>query len=169
MIPIASATPAFDPEEFFKWASATVQKSTNAEAELRSVVSRAYYSVLLTARDALFGGVDAPELTSKMRDKLRKRYARGMKTSRGPGSHDIILAAAAEAGLKSRMVVSQQQLVWLETARVAADYYRVPGNYQQLPVQITSWLQFAHDSVALASNLLPSVKRLPRFRSVVII
>lgn len=164
---IASPAPAFDPEEFFKWASTTVQNSANTEAVLRSIVSRAYYSVLLTARDALFGGVDAPDLTRKMRDTLRQRYTRGMKTSRGPGSHDIILAAAAEAGLKSRMVVSQQQLTLLETSRVMADYYRVPSNYPQQYVQITSWLQCAQDSVALASNLLPSVKRLPRFRTVV--
>jgi hypothetical protein len=167
VILITSPSVPFDPEDYFTWASTIARNPASSEAELRSSISRAYYAVFLVTRDTLFGGIDAPDLTRRVRDKLRIRYGGRLGAAGGPGSHEVVLSAANEAAIQTKVIVSLQQLVQLEHSRILADYWRVPTHYHLAPVQVTSWLQFARDSLALASGLLPTVKRLPRFRSVV--
>ncbi|MBI4329862.1 MAG: hypothetical protein HY673_01110 [Chloroflexi bacterium] len=87
---------------------------------------------------------------------IRKK-ARLQKQQRGlAGSHEVIIFAASE-----KSVSLSQQLDQLKEARVLADYRL--GRQYLTSVGKQSWLDYARDTLALASQVLPAARKLPRY------
>lgn len=147
---------------FLRLATEIVKNSQSPEGELRTAISRAYYSVFLTVRDRLFGA-DGIGLTKSIRKKLNHRFEQ--KHQRNPGSHDRILFALTDLTFSStiRPLTLSQQISQLKVARVHADYHFTIGKLQEIPYD--TWSVYANHMVALASQLLPDARRLPSYKS----
>lgn len=147
---------------FLRLATEIVQNSQSPEEALRTAISRAYYSVYLTARDRLFGA-DGIGLTKSIRKKLGRRFSK--KPQLYPGSHESILFALADLPASSIItpVALSQQIRLLKVARVHADYDFTIGNLKDIPYD--TWSVYANHMVALASQLLPDARRLPSYKS----
>ena len=153
-----SATQAAIADDFLRLASVTVRCKRASEAALRSAIRRAYYAVFLTARDHLFGA-DGSRLIGPKRKQLRKKFQQ--KAFREPGSHDLVIFAVTEVPRSAALkpIVLAQQVEQLKEARVYADYFYSTQKLRGVPYD--NWRDYATKSVELASQLLPSARRLP--------
>ena len=149
MVIVTPTSQPFDPEEFFRFSATITRDPTADEARLRSAISRAYHATHLIARDRLFG-LDARLFSKSVKKAIRRKIAGDV------GSHALIIFAVSE---KSKTV--GQQLGQLKDARVIADY-KLDQKHLAAAGK-NSWRDYAEETLALASQVLPSVKRLPRY------
>ena len=158
---INSSSQAAISNGFLRLATEIVQNSQSPEEALRTAISRAYYSVYLTARDRLFGS-DAIGLTRKKREALIKRLKRKHKPS---GSHDRVLFALTDLSSTSTIhpLVLSQQIGELKAARIHADYNFTKEHLREIPYD--TWSEYADKMVAFASQLLPVTRQLPSYPS----
>lgn len=151
-------------DDFLHLAAEVLRNEQSSEGALRSAISRAYYSTFLAARDKLFGP-DGSGLTNQKRKRLAQKFRQTHKWD--PGSHDIVIFAIADIVMPSRSptilrpLVLSQQLSQLKEARVHADYHFTQDNLNTIPAN--SWRDYAKESVALASQILPTVRKLPSY------
>ena len=157
---VNSSSQASISDGFLRLASEIVRNRQSPEEALRSAVSRAYYSVFLTARDRLFGS-DAVGLTSRIRNKLIRRFRH--KHGWIPGSHDRIIFAITDLPFSPiiRPLTLSQQISELKEARIHADYYLTNDKLKTIPYD--TWLAYTDRMVALASQLLPAARQLPPY------
>lgn len=147
-------------DDFLHIASEAVRNAQSSEGALRSAISRAYYSVFLTARDKLFGS-DQIQLTNTIRKQLSKKFKKSKQKE--PGSHDIIIFAITEIKQTSTIkpISFSQQISQLKEARIHADYHFSTTNLARIPY--STWQEYAKENIELASQLLPIARRLPSF------
>jgi len=137
-------------DEFLRFAQEAIQNQQSGEGRLRSAISRAYYAVLLTVRDQLFGP-DAAQLTKSRRKKLQHQVKGKSGSKTGLGSHDFIISAITlirPSGTLSPVTLSQKVRL-LKNARVHADYDFTSVNLNAIPQ--LSWRDYAKDNVELAT------------------
>lgn len=150
----------FDPDGFFNFAGTIVRDPNANDAALRSAISRAYYAVFLTARDALFG-IDELSCTKAVKKKIAKNHHiyYGIK-SKHPylATHQRVIFSVLD---KTNNITLHQQLEQLKEARVRADYIR--NDTCLLEVNKQSWRDYAKETMQLATLVLPITKRLPSY------
>ena len=147
--------------DYLRLASEAVRDSQSSEGSLRTAISRAYYAVFLSVRDHLFGP-DGANLTSRKRNKLVRKFRQAQKKSKWyPGSHDLIIFSITDVILTGmvRPVTLSQQVSQLKEARIHADYDFTSQNLKNIPY--STWREYANESIALASQLLPLAEKLP--------
>lgn len=156
---ITSGSQSSVADDFLHLASDAVRDAQASEGALRSAISRAYYAVFLTVRDQLFG-LDAISLSNKERKDLERKFRKAH--SRAPGSHDLVIFALADVQPNKTVhpLTLQQQVRQLKEARVHADYHFTAGTLKGVAKQ--SWREYAEECVIIASQLLPTTRRLPR-------
>jgi len=149
----------FDPDMFFRLAGSIVRDPKSDDAELRTAISRAYYAVFLTARDALFG-LDEQSSTAELRKIISKKHHLkfGGKPNKPLNSHSRIIFSVLD---KTSNYALYQQLDQLKEARVRADYKR--DDKCLLEVGKNSWREYAEENMQLAASILPLTKRLTRY------
>lgn len=146
----------FDPLEFFRLGQNLVTNGT-AEAEYRTAVGRTYYACHLIARDRLFG-TDGRGITRQVRTQIAG--------SRSAGPHEVIIKAVAQNPHLSPVQAKRlsDQLSELKDMRVQADYFRDPAHSRTTSIfakyGVRDWSGLANAAMALASNLLPSLRHL---------
>ena len=141
-------------------ASEAIRNEQSSEGALRTAIGRAYYAVFLTVRDQLFGP-DGTRLTRTIRKRLRKRFRQARRWD--PGSHDLVIFAITDITptVTLRPLGLSQQVSQLKEARIHADYYFTLDNLRGIPKD--SWREYADESIALASQLLPVARKLPSY------
>jgi uncharacterized protein (UPF0332 family) len=150
----------FNPDEFFSLAGSIIRDQSSNDAALRTAISRAYYSVFLTARDALFG-IDELGSTQALKDNIAKKHKlRYGYRSKHPhlAVHQRVIFSVLD---KTNNVTLHQQLEQLKEARVLADYIR--SDTCLTSVGKHSWREYAEETMELASLVLPMTKMLPRY------
>lgn len=152
----------FDPRGFIAVGQKLLSLPTD-EASCRAAVGRGYYACFLIARDQLFGP-DGMRLTNPQRKQILK--ASGKKAGR---DHEAVIQAVAlhpRLGPGQRKVLADQ-LAQLKDARVQADYIRDSSSPSTLGTfgkyGVTSWLDLAHATMALASQVFAMAARLPAY------
>ena len=157
-----SPRPTFDPKDFFLLGQQLLHAAAK-ESEFRTVVGRAYYACLLSARDQLFD-IDGRLISSR----IQKRLAPKSRSKKSLGSHDLVIQAVASHPriATGRQIRLSDQLSQLKGMRVQADYHmsyaanaKAFGKYA-----VSGWAGLAQAAMTLASNLLPDLQKLPRFR-----
>jgi hypothetical protein len=153
-----STYPVFNPEEFFHYASLILHDPLASEAQLRTAISRSYYSLFLIARDKLFG-TDEHYLTSGIRKKILKSYQiRIDKKKKHLATHELVIYAIND---KTHNVTLFQQLDQLREARVNADYKMSQKLLADLGKK--SWRDYAEENMQLAALVLARVKTLSSY------
>jgi uncharacterized protein (UPF0332 family) len=150
----------FDPDGFFGFAGTIVRDPNANDAALRSAISRAYYAVFLTARDALFG-IDEMSCTKAVKVKIAKKHQiyYGLKSKQPHlATHQRVIFSVLD---KTNNITLHQQLEQLKEARVRADYIR--NDACLLEVNKHSWRDYAEETMQLAALVLPMAKRLPLY------
>ena len=131
----------FDPERFLALASRLVQRG-GEEEDYRCAVSRAYYACFLTARDKLLEN-----------DGTRMRASESM--------HRAVIDAIPDARVSRRLDA-------LRELRIQADYYTNPQHRRTRAVfkrhRVNSWASLAEQSLALAEEILPTLRELKPVR-----
>ena len=148
----------FDPDDFYHFAGSIIRDPKANEAELRSAVSRVYYSLFLIARDRLFG-MDEKNLTEAIRKKITRNYRIKIdKKKKRLGTHQVVIFAIQD---KLKSITLSHQLDQLREARVNADY-RIDNKYIR-EIDKKSWREYAEENMQLAALALPRLKKLPYY------
>jgi hypothetical protein len=145
-----------DPLDFFRLGEPLVTNGSS-EAEYRTAIGRSYYACLLLARDQLFG-TDGRQITAQVRTQIAG--------ARNAGSHEVIIKAVAQNSHLRRAQAKRlsDQLSELKDMRVQVDYFRNPLHRGTVSIfaayGVGDWSGLANAAMALASNLLPSLRQL---------
>lgn len=150
-----SSPQLFDPHDFFRFAAQTLS-STRGEAESRTAIGRAYYACYLIAVNRMFG-VDGARMGKKVRKSLVRRG----------GLHEVVKVAIGQnrAFSSGQQITIRDMFAQLRDLRIQADYKTdTSGEPSKFFAQyrVGDWSGLAHAALALASQLLPTLRRLRR-------
>ena len=152
----------YDTRDMLKLAialTATPVPGVADETRWRAAVGRAYYACWLTARDRLFSVEGMP--TRSQKNKIGRKP---------PGSHWEVIngLGANEAMDRGRRKVQRDQLQTLKAMREAADYRNATTHAKVRDLfrtlDVATWEELADECLALASQVLPDMERVPRFQ-----